>query len=180
MRGTDALFFSLSLTGRLIDYFQCPARGILPPDPIPHAVLAEFLATTPRLDKRLIGAYISEPSKVPLLRSFLASFDFQGVRSRLDFPKFLPRSIIIYDELRAVFARRPVEETSGRGAAAYARELPPARRSAADRAADIKSADDAFVLAFSVVMLNTDLHNRQIRVRDHFFFESLSVTSICR
>jgi brefeldin A-resistance guanine nucleotide exchange factor 1 len=36
--------------------------------------------------------------------------------------------------------------------------------------AEIKTEDAVYVLAYSVIMLNTDLHNPQIRVRPLYFF----------
>lgn len=45
-----------------------------------HEVLAKFLKTCPRLDKKLLGDYISRPDNLPILRSFIEQFNFEGVR----------------------------------------------------------------------------------------------------
>jgi Sec7-like guanine-nucleotide exchange factor len=42
--------------------------------------LAIFLKNTPRLDKRLLGDFISKPSNTDILNAFMALFDFNGVR----------------------------------------------------------------------------------------------------
>ena len=42
--------------------------------------LAIFLKNTPRLNKRLLGDFISKPSNLDILNAFMALFDFKGVR----------------------------------------------------------------------------------------------------
>jgi len=42
--------------------------------------LATYLKNTPRLDKRLLGDFISKPSNTDILNAFMALFDFKGVR----------------------------------------------------------------------------------------------------
>jgi brefeldin A-resistance guanine nucleotide exchange factor 1 len=44
-----------------------------------HEVLARFLKECPRLDKKLLGDYISRPDNIQVLRSFIEQFDFSGV-----------------------------------------------------------------------------------------------------
>ena len=43
--------------------------------------LAIFLKNTPRLDKRLLGDFISKPGNIDILNAFMALFDFKGVRN---------------------------------------------------------------------------------------------------
>lgn len=43
-----------------------------------HEVLAEFLKTCPRLDKKLLGDFISRPDNIQILRSFIELFNFKG------------------------------------------------------------------------------------------------------
>lgn len=45
--------------------------------------LARFLKTTPRLDKRLLGDFISRPDQIELLRAFMQLMDFDGVSRSL-------------------------------------------------------------------------------------------------
>lgn len=51
-------------------------------DPSYHLALARFLRGSSRLDKKLLGEYISAPDRLELLQSFIRLFDFSGV-SRL-------------------------------------------------------------------------------------------------
>jgi brefeldin A-resistance guanine nucleotide exchange factor 1 len=45
-----------------------------------------FLKGCARLDKRLLGDYISREENLPLLKAFIGLFDFRDVRS---FPSYL-------------------------------------------------------------------------------------------
>jgi brefeldin A-resistance guanine nucleotide exchange factor 1 len=42
--------------------------------------IARFLRSSTRLDKKLLGEYISRPDQVELLKAFIGLFDFKGVR----------------------------------------------------------------------------------------------------
>jgi brefeldin A-resistance guanine nucleotide exchange factor 1 len=44
--------------------------------------LAKFLRKQPRLDKKLLGEYLSHPDNLDLLKAFIGLFDFRGVGSR--------------------------------------------------------------------------------------------------
>lgn len=57
-------------------------HGIIYGDPsMPRAEsLARFFKTTPRLDKRLLGDFISRPDQLDVLRAFMHLMDFEGVR----------------------------------------------------------------------------------------------------
>lgn len=60
-------------------------HGIIYSDPkVPRPEsLARFLKTTPRLDKRLLGDFISRPDMIDVLQSFMHLMEFEGVRSLL-------------------------------------------------------------------------------------------------
>ena len=45
-----------------------------------HEALAKFLKSCPRLDKKLLGDFISRPDNVAVLRAFIELFDFTDVR----------------------------------------------------------------------------------------------------
>jgi brefeldin A-resistance guanine nucleotide exchange factor 1 len=45
--------------------------------------LAIFLKGCTRLDKRLLGDYISKPDNIDILKAFIGLFDFKNVRSNL-------------------------------------------------------------------------------------------------
>ncbi|KAL4065359.1 hypothetical protein V8B97DRAFT_2022848 [Scleroderma yunnanense] len=116
-------------------------------EPRPRS-LAKFLKSCTRLDKRLLGDYISKPDNVDLLKEFIGLFDFK------DKP--------IADAMREMLAtfRLPGEaqqiaRITETFASIYFASKPP----------EIKSEDAVYVLAYSVILLNTDLHNPQIRKR---------------
>ncbi|KAG6333981.1 hypothetical protein ID866_5104 [Astraeus odoratus] len=110
--------------------------------------LAKFLKSCTRLDKRLLGDYISKPDNIELLKEFIGLFDFK------DKP--------IADAMREMLAtfRLPGEaQQIARITETFASIY------FASKPFEIKSEDAVYVLAYSVIMLNTDLHNPQIRKR---------------
>lgn len=61
-------------------------QGVITPDDLPgteeekrNRSIAKFLRSSSRLDKKLLGEYISRPDQIGLLKAFMASFDFRGV-----------------------------------------------------------------------------------------------------
>ncbi|KAM0791993.1 hypothetical protein ACM66B_007105 [Microbotryomycetes sp. NB124-2] len=110
--------------------------------------LARFFKTTPRLDKKLLGDFISRPDQVDVLRAFMKLMDFEGK--------------IICDAMRELLEafRLPGESQQiARITETFAEVY------FETRPAEIKSQDAVYVLAYSVIMLNTDLHNPQVRKR---------------
>ncbi|GAA5949414.1 hypothetical protein JCM21900_004055 [Sporobolomyces salmonicolor] len=117
--------------------------------PIPRAEsLARFLKTTPRLDKRLLGDFISRPDQVEVLRAFMQLVDFHG-KIICDAMRELLEAFRLPGEAQQI-AR--ITETF---AEVYFATNPP----------EIKSQDATYVLAYSVIMLNTDQHNPQVQKR---------------
>jgi len=51
-------------------------HGVITKEP---ASLANFLKTTPKLDKKLLGDFITRPDQLEVLKSFMQSMDFSGV-----------------------------------------------------------------------------------------------------
>lgn len=129
------------------------------------ANLARFLATCPRLNKTLLGDYLSRPDNLDVLKAFMATFDFSNVGAHPvpTTPDMNRRSQkIISDAMRELLEsfRLPGEaqqiaRITETFAEVYIAAHPP----------EVKSQDAAYVLAYSVIMLNTDLHNPQNRVR---------------
>ena len=56
-----------------------------PEVPRPHS-LAEFLKTCARIDKRILGDFISKPDNLDVLEAFIGMFDFKNVRVIARFP----------------------------------------------------------------------------------------------
>lgn len=130
-------------------------NGVIVPDDGPgteeermRRATARFLKSSSRLDKRELGDYISRPDQIELLKDFIGLFDFRGKT--------------IADALREMLEtfRLPGEaQPIGRITEVFANHFfsynPP----------EIASTDAAYVLAYSVIMLNTDQHNPQNRKR---------------
>lgn len=53
-------------------------NGFLP-TPVDPESLAKILKYTPRINKTLLGDYISKPVNIEILKSFISDFDFVGV-----------------------------------------------------------------------------------------------------
>ncbi|GAA5913880.1 hypothetical protein JCM8208_004987 [Rhodotorula glutinis] len=125
-------------------------HGIIYNDPsVPRAEsLARFFKTTPRLDKRLLGDFISRPDQLDVLRAFMQLMDFQG-KIICDAMRELLEAFRLPGESQQI-AR--ITETF---AEVYFATEPP----------EIRSQDATYVLSYSVIMLNTDQHNSQVRKR---------------
>ena len=62
-------------------------NGIIAPDPEDPGTdeekrvkaIAKFLRNSSRLDKKLLGEFISRPDQIELLKAFIGLFDFEGV-----------------------------------------------------------------------------------------------------
>ncbi|OBZ75659.1 hypothetical protein A0H81_04473 [Grifola frondosa] len=116
-----------------------------PNEPRPLS-LAKFLKSSARLDKRVLGDFISKPDNTDVLKAFMSLFDFkdkpvaEAMRELLETFR-LPGESQQIDRIAETFAEFYF----------------------ATGAAEIKSQDAVYVLAYSIIMLNTDLHNPQIR-----------------
>nr|GEW39325.1 brefeldin A-inhibited guanine nucleotide-exchange protein 2-like [Tanacetum cinerariifolium] len=110
--------------------------------------IAEFLKSTSGLNKTLIGDYLGEREDLPLkvMHAYVDSFDFQGME---------------FDEAIRAFLRgfrlpgeaQKIDRIMEKFAARYCKCNPKA----------FISADTAYVLAYSVIMLNTDAHNAMVK-----------------
>ena len=112
------------------------------------AEIASFLRDTPDLDKTTVGDYLGERDEVCLavMHAYVDAMDFTGMALDEAIRAFLagfrlPGESQKIDRLMEKFAERFCVCNPG----AY------------------KSADTAYVLAFSVIMLNTDAHNPQVK-----------------
>jgi brefeldin A-inhibited guanine nucleotide-exchange protein len=110
--------------------------------------IATFLKDASGLDKTLIGDYLGEREELPLkvMHAYVDSFNFQGMEFdeavRVFLQGFrLPGEAQKIDRIMEKFAER------------YWKCNPKA----------FSSADTAYVLAYSVIMLNTDAHNPMVK-----------------
>jgi brefeldin A-resistance guanine nucleotide exchange factor 1 len=127
---------------------------LLPSPTATPAATASFLKNTMGLDKKQLGEYLSKgpPDKYPfngqVLEHYVGLFDFGATpfdeALRMFLLEFrLPGEAQCIDRLMEAFAKQYYEQAKGHH--------------------PFVDADSAFVLAFSIIMLNTDLHNPQIR-----------------
>uniref|UniRef100_A0A669C6Z0 Golgi-specific brefeldin A-resistance guanine nucleotide exchange factor 1 n=1 Tax=Oreochromis niloticus TaxID=8128 RepID=A0A669C6Z0_ORENI len=132
---------------------QKPKKGIqflqekgLLSSPIDNNQVAQWLRENPRLDKKMIGEYISDRKNTELLDSFVNTFTFQGLRIdealRLYLEAFrLPGEAPVIQRLLETFTDN-WHKVNG---------FP------------FMSNDAGFALAYAVIMLNTDQHNHNVR-----------------
>ncbi|TFK54814.1 Sec7-domain-containing protein [Heliocybe sulcata] len=113
--------------------------------------LAKFLKSCTRLDKRLLGDFISKPDNIDILKAFMNQFDFRN-KPVVDAMRELLESFRLPGE------SQQIDRITETFAQCYFESHP----------AEIKSRDAVYVLAFSIIMLNTDQHNPQIRKRMTF------------
>jgi len=122
------------------------------PKPATAESVAEFLFSTPKLDKTQIGLYLSKgpPEKYPfiqeVLKCFTKLFSFVGMEFSEALRSFLgrfrlPGEAQCIDRLMEAFSARLYEQCLSSDDSVF------------------RNADAAFVLSFSTIMLNTDLHN---------------------
>uniref|UniRef100_A0A8C1JK83 Golgi-specific brefeldin A-resistance guanine nucleotide exchange factor 1 n=1 Tax=Cyprinus carpio TaxID=7962 RepID=A0A8C1JK83_CYPCA len=132
---------------------QKPKKGIqilqekgLLSSPMDNNEVAQWLRENPRLDKKMIGEFISDRRNTDLLDSFVNTFTFQGLRIdealRLYLEAFrLPGEAPVIHRLLETFTDN-WQKVNGN---------------------PFQSNDAGFALAYAVIMLNTDQHNHNVR-----------------
>ncbi|OMJ24537.1 hypothetical protein AYI70_g1519 [Smittium culicis] len=140
---------------------QKPALGVsylqkvkfLPTDNSTEMIvkLAQFMRSTPALNKKLVGEYISKPSSSEVLQAYLELFDFKN--KRLD-----EATRMLLGTFRLPGESQQISRIMQAFSSVYFSSNPP----------DIATKDSAFVLSFAIIMLNTDLHNPQVKNRMKF------------
>ncbi|EMD38471.1 hypothetical protein CERSUDRAFT_113640 [Gelatoporia subvermispora B] len=118
-----------------------------PDEPRP-VTLAKFLKSNTRLDKRVIGDFISKPENIEVLKVFMGLFDFKDKSVADAMREFL-------EAFRLPGEAQQISRITETFAEVYFATKP----------AEVKSQDAVYVLAYSIILLNTDLHNPQIRKR---------------
>ena len=148
--------------------------------------LARFLKKSPRLDKKLLGEYISRPENAEVLKEFISLYDFHGVSESYiticmatpNAPLFNKKSVAealreLLESFRLPGEAQQIERITSTFAECFFATEP--RESHFWSAilihslglyipAEIETQDAVFILAFAVIMLNTDQHSPNIRV----------------
>ncbi|KAJ4951655.1 hypothetical protein NE237_028487 [Protea cynaroides] len=111
------------------------------------ASVAQFLRNTPSLDKAMIGDYLGQHEEFPLavMHAYVESMSFSEMKFDTAIREFL-RGFRLPGEAQKI--DRIMEKF--------------AERYCADNPGLFKNADTAYVLAYAVIMLNTDAHNPMV------------------
>lgn len=122
--------------------------------------LAEFFfQRSTRLNKKVLGVYLAEPTNLDLLREFMYMFDFSGLRVdeglRIMLKAFrLPGESQQIERIVETFADAFVEsQNSADGLLCLQEGQEPV----------VLDSSAVFLLSYSIIMLNTDLHNPKVK-----------------
>ncbi|XP_057976133.1 ARF guanine-nucleotide exchange factor GNL2-like [Malania oleifera] len=118
-------------------------------DPADPKVLAFFFRNTPRLDKNMIGDYLGDPAgfNIQVLKEFTETFDFSGMILDTALRTFL-ETFRLPGESQKI--QRILEAFSDKFYVQQPSQL-------------FVSKDAVFIFCYSLIMLNTDLHNPQVK-----------------
>ncbi|KAI9264555.1 hypothetical protein EDC94DRAFT_605499 [Helicostylum pulchrum] len=123
-------------------------QGIITPDEEGNyeASLSHFLRSTQQLDKKSLGEFLGRPENYETLKVYMRQFDFVG--KRMD-----EALRMVLETFRLPGESQQIFRVTDTFAEAYFESGPK----------EIYSVEAAQVLAYSVIMLNTDQHSPQIR-----------------
>ncbi|TNN16797.1 Golgi-specific brefeldin A-resistance guanine nucleotide exchange factor 1 [Schistosoma japonicum] len=110
--------------------------------PLNYDELAVFLRENPRLEKRMIGEYISDRENIDVLTAFVRQFDFVGVP--------IDEALRVYLEAFRLPGEAPLIQ---RIMEHFAEHWYKSNNS------PFVDVDSAFTLAYAILILNTDQHN---------------------
>ncbi|KAI7850967.1 hypothetical protein BDC45DRAFT_516867 [Circinella umbellata] len=110
--------------------------------------LAEFLRSTQQLNKKSLGEYLGKPENLPLLQVFMRQFEFAG--KRMD-----EALRLLLETFRLPGESQQIMRVTDTFAEVFYETQPP----------QIANPEAAQLLAYSIILLNTDQHNPQIRRR---------------
>jgi len=120
--------------------------------------VARFLKGTSRVNKKVLGEYLSKKGNEPILEAFMKLFDFSGKRVdealRVLLETFrLPGEALLIERIVSTFSEQYCAGT-----------IP----------ADVSDKDAVFVLSFAIIMLNTDQHNTSIKQQNRMTIEQFA------
>ncbi|XP_060096950.1 Golgi-specific brefeldin A-resistance guanine nucleotide exchange factor 1 [Heteronotia binoei] len=132
---------------------QKPKKGIqflqekkLLATPMDIDEVAKWLRENPRLDKKMIGEFVSDRKNTDLLESFVGTFSFQSLR--------LDEALRLYLEAFRLPGEAPVIHRLLEAFTEHWRK---------SNGSPFANSDACFALAYAVIMLNTDQHNHNVR-----------------
>lgn len=118
-----------------------------------HEVAEFFFTKSGRLNKKVLGEFLAKPANKPILQEFIGLFNFSDLRVD-EAIRVLLKSFRLPGEAQQI--ERVVELFAGRYVECLDVKDEGEETIAPDR-------DSVFVLSFSIIMLNTDLHNPQVK-----------------
>ncbi|KAF2838962.1 cytohesin-2 [Patellaria atrata CBS 101060] len=122
------------------------SQGVID-DPNNPISVAKFCRATSRLDKKILGEFLTKRGNEEILTAFMGTFDFSGLRvdealRHLLISFRLPGEAQLIDRIVTEFAAR------------YCANSPPD---------GLANQDAVYVLCFAIIMLNTDQHNPNLK-----------------
>lgn len=122
------------------------SQGVIENPNDPQSI-AHFLKGTTRIDKKVLGEFISKKANEAILDAFIDSFDFTGQRVDEALRQILntfrlPGESQLIERIVTVFSEKYIDSAKPEG---------------------IADKDAIFVLSYAVIMLNTDLFNPNIK-----------------
>lgn len=133
------------------------AQGIIADPNDPHSVTS-FLKGTTRIDKRVLGEFISKKSNEAILDAFMDLFDFEDLRVDEALRQLLnsfrlPGESALIERIVTVFSAKYFD---------------------AAKPEHIIDQDSVFVLTYAIIMLNTDQYNPNIKSQNRMKFENFA------
>ncbi|TKA61964.1 hypothetical protein B0A49_11311, partial [Cryomyces minteri] len=133
------------------------SEGIIE-DPNDPRSVTKFLKGTTRIDKKVLGEYISKKSNESILSSFMDQFDFTGQRVDEALRQLLnafrlPGESQLIERIVTEFAEKYCASTTPEG---------------------IADKDAVYVLTYAIIMLNTDQHNPNLKGQNRMDFIAFS------
>lgn len=129
------------------DGIQFLVKNGLLSDPIDPTEVATLLRECWRLDKKMIGEYVSNKKNLKILEAFVQSFDFNSVR--------IDDALRSYLEAFRLPGEAPLITMLMEQFASHWFQSNPE--------AQFANADAAFTLAYAIIMLNVDQHNQNAK-----------------
>ncbi|XP_063817458.1 Golgi-specific brefeldin A-resistance guanine nucleotide exchange factor 1 isoform X3 [Pseudophryne corroboree] len=114
--------------------------------PMDNNEVAQWLRENPRLDKKMIGEFVSDRKSLDLLESFVGTFQFQGLR--------VDEALRLYLEAFRLPGEAPLIQRLLEAFTDHWRQ---------SNGTPFAHSDACFALAYAVIMLNTDQHNHNVR-----------------
>ncbi|TGZ84125.1 Sec7-domain-containing protein [Ascodesmis nigricans] len=121
--------------------------------------IAKFLQGTSRVNKKILGEFLSKKQNEEILKAFMNTFDFAGKRADEALREILetfrlPGESQLIERIVTKFSERYCE--------------------AKENLQDVADEDSAFVLTYAIIMLNTDQHNPNMKNANRMKYEEFA------